>query len=333
MKFMNLKRFGATVMAGVMAISLAVPAFASSQSTVIDSTFNPITMAVTVPKTGKAIINPYGLPVDLDETTSISGQKLTTGAPLLIENRSKVALQVGGTVTATIKDGSSVTLVDAAPSGTDKKIQAFVQLFEALGVTEANRGDTETVINPMFAALDTANAKDSAKVLTTSGGNAFTTAAGGAGNGLILREASADGELQNGGAGFFRLTGEVVQKPTEEWAKTDGFTVTVAFTFTPDTFAGKTVATNIIASDTALKLTGGTKNGTITPAVMPTGVTATKTVYSSSDPTKLTVNPQTGAYEAKAVTAGTDVHVIATIEGSDGLPYTSNSADITITAT
>lgn len=30
MKFMNMKRFGAVVMAGVLALSLAVPAFAES---------------------------------------------------------------------------------------------------------------------------------------------------------------------------------------------------------------------------------------------------------------------------------------------------------------
>ena len=61
MKFMNMKRFASTTMAGVMALSLAVPAMAVDQSTVITATYAETTLDVTVPANTNATINPYGL--------------------------------------------------------------------------------------------------------------------------------------------------------------------------------------------------------------------------------------------------------------------------------
>lgn len=331
MKFMNLKRFGATVMAGVMALSLAVPAFASS--TVIDGSYNPITLAVTVPKTAKAIINPYGLPYNLDENTVVKGDEagITTGSALLIENRSKTALKVSGTVTAAVKDDSDVTFITTGTpteNAAKKEVLVNVELFEALGVTEANYSDLETTINPKFAALKTANAVAKAVADPASAtGVALTNV----GDGLILRECNAEGELQNGGAGFFRLSGLATKAPTADsaWDKTDGFTVTVAFTFTPGTFAGKSAGT--LNGPTDLVMTGASQktsgNMTFTSA-LPTGVKANSTVYASSDTSVLTVNEKSGA-----VTALKDgsADVTITIEGSDGMLYTAK-ATVTVAA-
>ncbi len=41
MKFMNMKRFASTVMAGALTMSLAVPAFAADSQTVITVRFVP----------------------------------------------------------------------------------------------------------------------------------------------------------------------------------------------------------------------------------------------------------------------------------------------------
>lgn len=55
MKFMNKKRFGSTVMAGALALSLAAPAFAANNtSTTITGAYADIPIAVSVPTTGTA---------------------------------------------------------------------------------------------------------------------------------------------------------------------------------------------------------------------------------------------------------------------------------------
>ena len=312
MKFMNMKRFGAAVMAGVMTMALAAPAFATS--TVIDGSYNPVTLAVTVPKTAKAIINPYGLPIDLDETTAISGQKITTGAPLLIENRSKVALVVGGTVTGEVKDGSDLSLVTAAPSTTDKEVQARVDLFEAIGVTEENFSETET-LNALYAkTITTGTAK--ATVNVTTGGLPIPAVEG---TNLVLREGDAEGQLQNGGAGFFCLAGAVTQKPTDEWTKEDGFTTTVAFTFTPAA-NGYPAITGGTASWKGGTAPANGATGTVEISAKPTGVkTISNMKVVSDDPTKIEVTDAAKG-TVKVLATGT-VTLTVTFDGDDGLPY------------
>lgn len=49
MKFMNLKRFASTALAGALALSMAVPAFAAGNTTVISGAYEAVTLSVTVP--------------------------------------------------------------------------------------------------------------------------------------------------------------------------------------------------------------------------------------------------------------------------------------------
>ena len=66
---------------------------------------------VTVPETGSAIINPYGLPVE------VNGQETTeqiAGSTLFLENHSSVAVDVG--VTATGMALGDVVLTDQPPA-------------------------------------------------------------------------------------------------------------------------------------------------------------------------------------------------------------------------
>lgn len=228
MKFMNLKRFGSIAMAGALALSLAVPAFASNS--VITGNYKEVRLAVTVPSTGKAVINPYGLPIALSEKYSISGQGISNAAPLTVQNRSAVPLKVNVSITAT-KTGNFVfedTNTTLASDETANKGLVKFEMFPAPALTETTLENEDTLIGG-FAALDSANA-------LPSGGVQVKGAAGtpdAATNILTLREGSADGSLQAGGAAYFRLTGEAVKAPTTPWAATDGFTATIAFTFEP----------------------------------------------------------------------------------------------------
>lgn len=314
MKFMNMKRFASVAMAGALSLSLAVPAFAVDTTT-ITGNYTPIALRVTVPTAGTAIINPYGLPYQMGEST-ISGQQITTGAPLVIQNRSSVALGVTANVTGTASTG--VTLEAAGTTAdystvTDKKLHVVFEAFTADELTALNVTDNDT-IRPMFAALDSADA-----VLT---GDVTTTAADATGT-LVLREAN-DGEVQSGGAAMFRLTGEAAKKA--DWTADDTFTATIAFTFEPAEYTKS-------AGTIALNRTIGVGNSDNTTADiqftpdLPTGVTATTTTWTSSDTSKMTID-QTSGLKVRAVAAG-NATLTVTIVGSDGLTYTS-SLDVTV---
>lgn len=328
MKFMTKKRFGATVMAGALALSMAMPAYAGSATTppsyktTINGAYTAPTLNVTVPGTVTAVVNPYGLPFDLVEgEVTIKGDnaKISTGTAMLIENRSGSALKVGAKVKGTVK-GSGVTFDTAtiADNETSKKIYANFEAFNAPTLTEDNYNDEVTVAN-LFKDLKTADAV--LKVNVTAGEDPAVDANGG----LILRE-GADDALQSGSVGLFRLSGNATKKPTTDWASGDGFTVEVTFSFEPAEYMGTSLGA-LTVSNSTLTLTG-TKNGTVTAPTMPTGVTAKKTTYSSSDETMLTVDPTTGAYEGKA--AGSP-KIIVMIEGSNKQLY-SAKATITVAA-
>lgn len=228
MKFLNKKRIASAALAGALALSMAAPAFASSNS-VITGNYKEVRLAVTVPTTGKAVINPYGLPIALSEKYSISGQGISNAAPLTVQNRSAVPLKVNASITSA-KTGNFAfeTNTAIADNETGNKGLVKFEMFPAPALTETTL-ENEDVLIGGFAALDSANALPAGGVQLM--GVAGTPDA--ATNILTLREGSADGSLQAGGAAYFRLTGEAVKAPTTPWAADDGFTATIAFTFEP----------------------------------------------------------------------------------------------------
>lgn len=311
MKFMNMKRFGATVMAGALALSMAAPAFAAdtAPTTTFTGKYEPITLNVTVPQTGSALINPYGLPVTLDEETVISGEQITTGAALLIKNQSKVALAVTAKVTGTEK-GDAKLVATVAESDTAKNIAAKFEAFKAPGVLD----DTDELeLNAMFAALKSENADLSADI--TDSENATT-------GDLVLREGDEEGLTQDGGAAFIRLSGNVVKAPTAAWAAADGFEAKVVFSFEPSEYVGTvelTAAATEVASDGTLDIT----------VKLPAGVkavansakwTADKTTYMTVAGKTSTATEITGTVTGvKKATSATNITV--EFVGNDGITY------------
>lgn len=324
MKFMNWKRIASTAMAGVMALSLAVPGLAAEKSTTITGAYKAVTLAVTVPSTGKAIINPYGLPIALDETSKVTGQQITTGAPYMVENRSEVALSVSANVIAAATGDFEFSATD--PTGTDKAGHVIFQMFPAAGVTEANATDTAAVA-AKFAALPD-DSPDPTKDITLD-----DTATGGVGEDdiIVIRGANANGELQDGGAAFFRLSGTVVQKPATAWAVEDGFTAKIVFTFAPSTY--KVEGGSLAADATTLNAAAGTATITLTP---PTGVTVTSATWTSSETAAATVaadasdaTNKTAIVTRVAAATNNPVTISVEYEGSDGNVYTA-SIDLTV---
>lgn len=323
MKFMNMKRFASTALAGALALSMAAPAFASGTSTNttnITGEYKPITLKVVVPQTGTATINPYGLPVDLDEETTISGQQITTGAPLVIKNQSKVALAVKAKVTGTVKGDATFDASAITDGETDKKMNVKFEAFPAPGVLDDS---DQADLNAAFAALDSANAKLTATLSTTAADATGT---------LVLREGDEDGATQDGGAAFFRLSGTVAKAPTAAWAAADGFTASVAFTFEPSEYIGAVVLK--AAGDAATVA----ENGTLAVTVdLPAGVrvVANSVKWTSSKEANVTVTPGTGSTTQLAATlngvaasSSTSAKISVEFQGNDGITYRSNELSI-----
>lgn len=313
MKIMNLKRFGSVALAGAMAMSMAVPAFAANQSVVVSGSYTPIDLRVVVPTTGTAIINPYGLPIQIGDAT-ISGQQITTSAPLVIQNRSAVALSVSASLSATTSTG--VTLEPASAStdyttATDKKLHVVFEAFTS--ELDANTATDNDTLRPLFAALNSDDAALS--------GDVTTTAADATGS-LVLREAN-DGEAQRGGVALFRLSGEAAKKAT--WEATDTFEATIAFTFEPGEYSPSAGAFEL--ATTSLSMSGTDRTPLVFTPALPDGVTGTP-VFTSSDEAVVKIVDVSGVETVRAYSAGTAT-LTATITGSDGVTYTS-TVDITV---
>lgn len=267
---MKAKKLAALGLSAALSLSLASPAFATStnKTTKITGTYQEIAIDVVVPTTGTATINPYGLPVKVQSTettgtkkdlVTISGQKITT-MPMAIYSKTEVGLLVGATVTGEIK-GENLKLAAAAiPEGATTNTALIYLETKTSKRDEANlaAAASTTKVGPFEAwDPDTANNGASAGPVTAVTGEIAnwdstynvnarnqilvgTTAKTKNAIGYLTKAADNNGtkELAAGGAMWFRLAGDVVAAPKTAWTKSDGVTVTVAFTFEPTESAG-----------------------------------------------------------------------------------------------
>lgn len=269
MKFMNMKRFGSVVMVGALALSLTAPAFAATNNTTtnIEGSYSEIPIAVVVPTTGTAQINPYGLPVDLTKsdtsTVTISNQQIVT-QPLSLRNQGTVAMDVNAKLTVTPKGG--VAIVASAPDASNKEAKVSLEVAEVdndnLAQISSDPSIEDTIID-LFADTATwagaksldANASTSTGGTVTPGAAVDSSATGGVGTLAVLGAASVDAGVvtyNSDSFALFRLTGEVTQEPTTAWAAADGFTANVVFKFTPaPPSPGDAAVTVAIAGTTA----------------------------------------------------------------------------------
>lgn len=261
MKTNKAKRILTGAMAAAMSLSLCVPAFATTtttpnKETAITGSFEEIPIAVTVPETATAKINPYGLPVEFtksDKTTKakISGQQITT-APSGITNDGEVDLKVSATVVGTQTGAfkfvnDAVTVLGNGSEGDPDYVapstlaNGFVYLQGKLSATAAGGPtpeDKETVIFDICTATGGsawASTYDPNKDIpvTTIAATAVAKELG------TLKAAT----LTNGTVTAYptgsimavRLAGVVTESPRTPWAETDGFTVNVSYTFKPVT--------------------------------------------------------------------------------------------------
>ena len=321
MKFMNMKRFGAAVMGGVMALSMASPAFATA-NVEITGTYEEMEIAVVVTDSGEAQINPYGLPVKLTTANkSIVNEQIVT-KPLAIANKSEVDLAVSASVVATAN--GDLKFVEAAPLAGDTSKSAFVYLqmkpertlLESALNTEKT-GFTDTVLDTAAAAWKQAYNAD--KDLVLNGREAGSSKE----NMVFLKKASTTGGnvtiAQGGGAMF--------SNPREAWTESDGFNATVAFTFRPDT-------TKVVADKTAVTVKVTSSDPAHTAVVNLTDFT-TDEVGFATDAANITWSVTEGSANASVAKDGTDPKkatitgdtvgtavVTASVIADNGLTYT-----------
>ena len=81
-------------------------------------------ISVTVPTSAEVYINPLELPVDIGTGRRDYGQILST--PACIANESEVAMQVDLTLTASLKEESTMRLVTSPTGGSGTEKQAFI---------------------------------------------------------------------------------------------------------------------------------------------------------------------------------------------------------------
>lgn len=336
MKFMNLKRFGSLTMAGALTLSLAAPAFAADPTTTIEGGFEPIPISVSVPTTGTAQINPYGLPVDftLSDTitkVSVSGEQITS-VPLSIRNEGTTKLSVNATLAvATDGTGNGVSVKkgaldpDNTPADKGKVINLALQV--------AGLSDNKYAVSSLDTTLDDNIIKafaDSATWASAKSLQAESTTAGTAlADAPVAKSASALavlGAASEGAGGLvtygkdsiavFRLTGKLNESPTkveggndvdDPWTAADKFTATVVFKFKP----AKSASLGLSESSITLDATT-TTNKDITATVDPGDTELTAKSYA------WTVEPATGVIQlsnattatAKATYSGTGTAVI-----------------------
>lgn len=325
-------RILSAAMAGILAVSMAIPAFASSTN--IEGSYQDITIAVLVPKTGTAQINPYGLPVKLTTAgKSITGEQIVT-KPLAIANQSEVDLAVSATVTASLK--GDLTFLEAAPAADTTSKGAFVYLQMKQDATLVQGALNTEKTNFTDAVLDTAAAAwkqaynaDKDLVLNSRDAGASKE------NMVFLKKGTAPSgggdimDIAAGGAAMFRLSGAVVAAPREAWTAADGFTSTVAFTFKPDT-----TAVNATIDKTTLTVgAGAAHTATVTISGLTTdGVNITSVTWAAAGSNATVAgsgtNNTTGTITGAA--AG-DETITATVTADNGMTYTY-TVNVTVTA-
>jgi hypothetical protein len=241
-----MKKIGSVALAGVMAASLSIPAFAAADTktnteTKVTGAYQEIAIAVTVPATGTAQINPYGLPVEFTKsesstkTTKVSGQQIVT-QPLYISNEGDVALDISASVTTGVTGDATIATAALEGTETTKSIYAYLQMVPSANKTLDDTGK-DKIIEEFAADATWTTDKVGKLVLPKEDTDAVTAdkLATLAASKVTGTGSDATVTYNVGSIVLFRVAGNVVTKPEDDWTAKDGFTATIAYTFTPAT--------------------------------------------------------------------------------------------------
>ena len=216
---MKFKKLVSTALAGAMALSLSVPAFAADtdleQSTNITGTTQAPTIKITVPAAGTVVVNPYKMSVTPDGgSTAVTDQIIS--ATQFIENASDVALKVSAEVTGT----AAGNLAFATASTQGSRAPTTNSVFMYFEMLASDNNSTEPTWATAYDSKATTQILVSTKA--TKKADMLTLAAG-----------TGTAAASAGGYAAFHLAGDAASTPTTAWAAADKADVAIAFTFTP----------------------------------------------------------------------------------------------------
>ena len=202
-----MKKVLCLVLAMVMLMALAVPAFADDENEVeVGSTVNVPTIDVTLPTAEAITLNPYGLEVGTGKDTAQIQQDA-----MFLENKSDVAVKVNLAVTGVLPE-----------TNTDKVAFATATTVPASGKSAATTKsiflyvDVQEVASATAAAIATYDSKSTTQIV------------------VAAKEVKKDVAVldKTGGAKAFaqiRIGGDMIAAPSVAWTANDAVKVKLVF--------------------------------------------------------------------------------------------------------
>lgn len=248
-----MKKFTSLLLALVMALSLAVPAFAVNketdlgQGTKINSTINAATIKVTVSDTVTAVLNPYGIGFKANSTWLAAenyNQSQIASSDNLIISQSNIPLEVQVNVVGTPTSGVTLEANSTASKKT-KSVYMWVQfgtvdtglvgasdIETAVGATHAKVAPPKYAASPVFTASE-GNPLDAIVIKSTALTKPVSVG--------TLEEVPYSGDPaapQTISAIAYKLGGDMVIAPENNgapnnWTNADKVEVNFTFTFIP----------------------------------------------------------------------------------------------------
>lgn len=244
---MKFKKFASLCMASVMALAMAVPAFASSGTvgatggqTVVDGEVKAPVIKVSVPTSADLVVNPYGLSVDVSADQDGSAMKTDQiiFATQYIKNLSQSNVKVSVSATGTTSDTKAITFA-TAPISTATKAPTTKQVFMYMEVVQNDDDTTEpTTWKSGFDAK--ANPNQVAIAAKAVSLNNVVTLAAANWSAYDSTDSDPDSTISAAttkGYAAITLKGDCAGDVPTAWTEADTVTVTLAYTFTPTSAA------------------------------------------------------------------------------------------------
>ena len=334
------------ILALLLTMSVGIPAFAedpeeeddaANTETEITGTYTAPKIAVTVPETGDAFINPLGLPVEVGNGEKVVGQQIVT-APLFISNEGDIAMKVSASVTGVLPEGSVMKFLAADTTikdGTEGNKAAFLYFQMAPTSLTGTTGPYDAQGKPTADASEEIANWDQAysatkDVVIQNGKPAKSTAP------MVILSAStitpgsqpqdpATITYNAGSIAMFRLAGVLVEEPKTPWDTNDTFSATVAFTFKPDTTTA-TITSQATGGSTTIDNTAGGATLDLKVALSDESLTITSVTWASGTEATATVakkgTPTNGSEATVTAVANGTSTITATVVASNGATYT-----------
>ncbi len=199
------------ILMAVLMLVLATPTLAEGTNTktrIDATTLVPEIIVVTVPTNANVVINPYELPVEINNT-SVTDQIVTT--PVSIWNQSAAPIKVSVAIECTVKEGSDLYMVPYSTKGLPTTLKRAFAYFEIQATSDPDHvtWDSEYDSNKHLVVRD---GKSKRNIVTLDAGD-------------------KNAPSSNKCYGAFRLTGDCVSNPKSEWTEEDGIDVVLTFSF------------------------------------------------------------------------------------------------------